>query len=338
MAKHDTPFFLSRNSGFKVAKPEDDYLHPKANAEISGDSLTETQYFGLCMPKERIHGLFYLWHHPNLKVVSGGVWVWQGMRPEALSCEIFDFNYFLSDSVLKNDLEGYTLPNGYGVRMIEPLKKHRLTYTDEKRGNEVDLTYTALAPPVLFGDGRHFEQGLKVQGKLTMRGKTYEVNSYNVRDRSWGKLRNEAHVDIPPLIWMTGVFNDHFFFNCNAIDHPDLNPDWKHAFPDFSGDQTLLAGWIHKDGEVSEVVSCRKRTTRDPVTLIPQRIEMELTDAKQRVYRIKGEILAASCMATWPNERSVICQTRWECDGQIAHGDSQEVHFYDFMRAMYRRS
>ena len=33
-----------------------------------------------------------------------------------------------------------------------------------------------------------------------------------VRDRSWGKLRNEGHLPVPPMVWMTGVFNENFYF------------------------------------------------------------------------------------------------------------------------------
>jgi hypothetical protein len=330
------PFYSVRNRGFVPAAAADELLHPAVNAGIVGDSLTETQYFGLCMPEERIHGVFYCWHRPNLGIVSGGVWVWQGMKPLALACEMYDWRDCMSDAVLKSDLQTFQLENGYGVTVLEPLKKHRVVYRDAARGNAVDLEYEALAPPVVFGDGTHLEQGMRVRGDLQLAGKCYKVNCYNIRDRSWGKLRPEAHAPIPAVSWLTGVFNDRFFFNCTAFDHPDLNPCWKGAFPGFCADRVLIAGWIHKDGELSEIVECRKRTVYNPATLIPETIEMTVRDSRGRCYVFRGEILAASTRAMWPNMNVALCMTRWECSGLIGHGDAQDIQSHDFVRAIYK--
>mgnify|MGYP001617600960 CR=1 FL=1 len=65
------PFYIAQNSGFSQIGPQDDLLHPEINKLITADSATETQYFGFCVPQEKIHGLGYLWHHPNLGVVTG---------------------------------------------------------------------------------------------------------------------------------------------------------------------------------------------------------------------------------------------------------------------------
>ncbi|MET0660308.1 MAG: hypothetical protein ABW110_19360, partial [Steroidobacteraceae bacterium] len=112
--KIDLPFYVERNHGITACVPADDFLHPAENAGVVGDSLTETQYFGANIPEERIQAFFYLHHHPNLKTVSGGAWVWQGIKPMPLSCEISDWLVYLSDSLLSNDLRSFTLPNSYG--------------------------------------------------------------------------------------------------------------------------------------------------------------------------------------------------------------------------------
>jgi hypothetical protein len=283
------PFFLTLSRGLKTGVPADDFLHPEANSKISHDSLTETQYFGICMPEERIHGLMYMWHHPNLKTVSGGVWIWRGIKPLAQECEIYDWRSFMSDSVLSNDLRSFRLDNGYGVEVIEPLKRHHVTYSDPSAGNSVDLEYTAVAPPVLWADGNHFEQTMKVRGAISLRGKAYKVDGYNVRDRSWGRARPEAHMKIPPVIWMTGVFNDDFHFNCTAADDPQLEPDWSGLYPDFTSERSLMGGWVTKDGVLSELVSCRKKTYRNAQTFIPERVEFTMEDAKCVSSRLQAK-------------------------------------------------
>ena len=124
------PFYLTRNESFGTALPADDYLHRAVNATVSDDSLTETQYFGLEIPEHQIH--------VNLHTVTGGIWAWQGQQLP-LQCEIFAMRAWMHDRVLDNDLHRYRLDNGYGVEVVEPLNKHRITYADPARKNSVEL-------------------------------------------------------------------------------------------------------------------------------------------------------------------------------------------------------
>lgn len=76
-----TPFYIAQNSaiggGITAA---DELLHPEANRAVAADSATETQYLGFFVPSARIHALCYLWHHPTLKTVTGGLYVWKGIK------------------------------------------------------------------------------------------------------------------------------------------------------------------------------------------------------------------------------------------------------------------
>lgn len=330
----DLPFYLSKSRVLRKCVPADDFLHPDANSSITDDSLTETQYFGFCLPKERIHGVMYCWHHPNLGLVSGGVWVWRGIKLEANSSEMYDWRSFMSDRVLANDLHRFRLDNGYCAEVVEPLKRHRVSYADPLRGNSINLEYEAIAAPVLWADGKHFEQTMKVRGQLTLARQQYEIDGYNVRDRSWGKPRPESHMLVPPVGWMTGVFNDEFSFNVTACDHPDLNPDWKPFYPNFSGDDSLMGGWVQRDGEVRPFVSCRKITIRNPLTLIIETIEMTVVDSTGKKYLLKGEVLAASKAAAWQNTPTAVHLTKWTCGTEIGYGDTQESHTHDFVRSL----
>jgi len=333
-AKIDEPFYLSKNRGYLTAVPADDFLHPQANKEVAHDSLSETQYFGFSIPEERIHGLTYCWHHPNLGVVSGGVWVWRGIKPDALDSEMFDYRTYMSDKPLANDLKTYRLDNGYGVDIIEPLKRHHVTYEDVKRGNAIDLEYRALAPPALWQNGRHFDQAMKVQGEISLLGTRYKVNGYNIRDRSWGKPRAEDHLGTPPVVWMTGVFSDEFFFCCTAIDDPSLGPDWATIYPNFPTGNSTIGGWIHKDGEMTDVEYVRKKTFRNAQTLIPEKVQLSILDVKGRTFELEADIPAASIFSPWQNCEIPICQAKWVFKGQIGYGDFQELQLHDFRRGM----
>lgn len=328
---HDKAFWETKNLSFLTATPDCDLLHPQAKEVNGAPALTETQYFGFSVPEEQIHAATYLWHHPNLGVVSGGVFVVQGLKTHALQSEIFDWRNFMSDDVLADDLWDYRFDNGYHVQTIEPLKRHRVRYVDDTRQNALDIETEALMEPMLVQTGMHFEQAMRVRGEVTLRGKTYEVDCAHVRDRSWGQARSEQHVPSPPMDWMTGVFDDDFTFGCTAYDHPDLNPDWKGHLEVPGGDPSK-GGWIYRDGTLVPVVTTRKRMHHDYRTMMPTMVEMVLTDATGRDYDIRGEVTAANRYGLWPNVDAWLCLVRWECGGQVCHGDLQEVQWHDYVR------
>lgn len=332
-------FMLKKNEGgFSLdnGSMADELLHPAENKAFSGDSLSETQYFSISVPEENIHGLIYCWHRPNLKIVTGGVWIWQGVKKSHLTSELFDFKTYMNDSVLANDLYKYRFENGLGVEVIEPAKCFHVTYADDARGNALDLHYVAATPLVKFGDGAHFEQGMRVEGELKLRGKSYQVKCFNVRDRTWASMRSEISQPIPPVSWMTCAFSEDFYFGIIAYDHPELHPDWAGIF-DFPAEKVLKSGWIYRDGELLEVVSCRKLTTHDGASLFPTEVRLEITDNKGKTYHIKGTAMAASNWSAWLNCDVVISLYRWECDGLVGHGDLQEARWTDYLYALSRR-
>lgn len=330
----DQPFYLANNAALRQAVPEDDLLHPAVNAGVSGDTLTETQYFGFNVPEENIHGLTYMWHHPNLNVVTGGLMVWRGIKPVSMAAELFDFRAYMNDGVLANDLHDYRLDNGFGVKILEPNKRFHLTYDDAARGNGIDLISEGVTPIALFGDGKHFEQGMRVRGTLRLRGREYAVDCHNVRDRSWGKLRPEAIMPMPPVAWMTGCFGDDFIFNCNMMDHVGSNPQLSAPF-EIPTDKALNGGWVWKDGKQLLVTSARKQVRRDDGNFRPQTIVLDMTLEDGSQITANGRTIASCPYATWPNMLAHISLIRWEVDGRIGHGDEQCVIWNDFAHAVH---
>ena len=329
----DKPFFLAQNSGLGVARPEDDLLHPEQNALVDDVSCTETQYFGFSVPEARIHGIGYLWHHPKLKTLTGGVYAWRGIKPNLMYSELTDVRCFMSDAAIANDLHEYRLVNGYGVRVVEALKHHHLTYTDASRNNHIDLHYEALQAPVMFGDGKHFEQPMRVTGELVLRGQRYEVNGYNVRDRSWGKPRSETHQPVPAYSWLTGVFSPEFSFNCGVFDQAAGNPELAGTRFALPLERTLSGGWVQRDGKLARIVKATKRVVRLPDMLLPTYLELDAIDELERPLHLRGSMIAANNWSITPNINFVVCLMRWECEGLVAYGDCQEGVWSDYVNA-----
>ena len=168
----------------------------------------------------------------------------------------------MSDRCLTDDLTAYRLDNGYGIEVLEPLKRHRMTYVDEARANSVNLEFCAAGPAIAFGDRTHFEQPMKVKGTLVLGGTQHVVDCYTVRDRSWGKPRPELNLRMPPYSWMSGTFNELFAFNCGRFDDAIGNPEIKGRF-ELPEERLLAGGWLFKDGRAAQVVHAKKRCRRD---------------------------------------------------------------------------
>ena len=340
---------MSQNTSFILAKPqlgfgdygpEDELLHPAMNAEVSSDGATETQYFGFNVPEAGVHGYGYFWHHPNLKTVTGGVHAWQGIKTHHLASELYDIRAYQSDNIITGNIDHYEMPCSYKVEVIEPFEKMRIQYRDEARENALDISYTAVNKPAMLPNRKHFEQLMKTRGSITLRGKTYTVDGYNIRDRSWGEARPEEPVAAPPAVWLTGAFRDDFSFNCMVTDHPKTSPDWEGIY-NIPEAAVLKGGWIDLGGEMTRIVKAVKKTQRDPITLAPVSHSLEIHDEKSRSFHLEGTIIASSPSGFWANCKIDVALTRWVCNGPgvsnaIGWGDSQEAQWTDFVYGLHK--
>lgn len=335
MSENQAYFIQNFEARFGDYEQDHEQMQPHYRAIQPHHGLTETQFFGFSIPDKGIHAFLYLWLHPNLDVVSGGPIVWQGFKSIQHAAELFDYRSYLPLSKLEGDLTHYRLESSYSVEMTEPGRAFRLSYEDPLRGNAFDLSYQAVSEVMMWPSSRHYEQVMKVDGTLHLRGERHVVDGFNIRGRSWGEARLENPNPGPPACWMIGTFGPDFAFNITAADHPDLDPVWKDVF-DVDPATVSKFGWMIVDGEAVTVERTIKRTTYHAQTLMPERIEMEVFDTKGRKHDIVGTMKAALPFNTWPNLRVPICLAQWECKGRIGHGDTQEAQWTDFITAFHQ--
>lgn len=309
----------------------DELLHPQAN--IPGDWLTETWAYMWYIPEEQISSMIHIWVHPNLNVVTAGIGVWRGHKGSMIAAELMDVPTFCSAANL-GDGRDMTFASGLRAQILEPFKKMRITYDDPSRGNALDLIVTDFSPPVMRGSECHFDQATRNKGRVTLRGRSYDIDSIGMRDRSWGQLRSEALIAGPPFTWLTGSFEkSRISWNVAAFDDPTRNPEWKDLFQ-VDPAHTLHDGWVWRDGELLRFEKASKITRRDPVTLRPLSHEVEFTDTKGRNYKITGTVNASCPWISWSNMHSFMCSTEWRMDGEIGWGDTQDVHWGDYHYAL----
>jgi hypothetical protein len=316
---------------FGRCRDEDELLHPQAS--IPGDTLTETWAYLWYVPEERIYSQIHVWVHPNLGVVTAGIGVWRGHKNSMISAEIMDVRAYCSAAAL-GDGRDMRFVNGLHVEILEPFKKIKITYEDSARGNALDLLITDFSPPVMRGSENHFDQAVRNKGRVTLRGRSHEIDSYGMRDRSWGQLRTEALVPAPPFSWMTGTFSGlQMSWHLAAYDDPARKPDWLGLF-DVKPEETIHDGWLFRDGQLSRLKRASKITHRDRKTLRPVSHEVHFADQAGREYHIAGRITASLPWVAWPNMSAYLCLTEWRFDGEIGWGDTQEVQWGDFVHAL----
>ncbi|SCW66812.1 hypothetical protein SAMN02927924_01971 [Sphingobium faniae] len=333
MSDHDTFILGEATSGFGAFGPEDDDLHPAMNAAIRDYDLTETQYFSFSVPEHRLHGVTYLWHHPNLGLITGGAAAWIGHKRNAIAAELFDMRSFMRDDPIRHGISDFRLDNGYAVKVERPLERIRTSYVDEHRGNAIDLVYSAVAPPAMLENRKHFEQIMKVEGTVRLRGREYAVECFGIRDRSWAERRAEAPVDHQPVNWLTGTFGKDLAFNCLCSESGSPATEWYGAYDGMSRAGGLKGGWLFKDGQFRRFKQAACRIKRDGATLQPREVTLDLIDEWDQRHSIKGFIEASAPFHFWPNMIAQIGMARWHYDGRTGWGEAQEAQWTDLHHA-----
>lgn len=313
---------------------EPDELHPCWKERNPHYALTETLYFNFLVPEEKLSALLYMWHHPNLGVVSAGPLVFRGIRQDVFEADIFDYRAWMSDADLPTDLGRVQFDNGYTVEKTG--RSFHLTYSDSFTGNAIDIWQNPVSDRIFWPGGKHFEQVMRVTGEVLLDGRRIAVDSYSVRDRSWGEARLEAPVNAPPPAWITGVFNEGFAFNVTATDDPTRDPVWAGAF-DIRTQDALKFGWIIFDGKTTAITSISKKTIYSGNRLMPTGLHMRVTDQDGRTFDISGTVEASIPFSPSPNVRAIIAMARWECDGQLGYGEIQDIQWLSSMRSAQGR-
>lgn len=326
---------------FGDAQPSDEGMHRAERDKIDDPALVETVFSGFNVPEADIHCLNYIWLHPNLRVMSGGVWAWQGLKSSQLEAELFDIRDFLPDRPITDDggdLVDITLPNGYRYQVLKPLEQIRMSYEDAARGNALDVTATAVMPPAMLPSNRHFDQVMRTSGTLRLRGEEFDVNGLAVRDRSWGEARTEDPTGVSGIHWLMAMFDDDYSVHVTGLEDPDT-AQWRDRFPeDAALSRAMNRGWVWKDGRLLTVTSAHIETEWDVDHRRQKTHRVVVVDETGAEHRLHGQIRAAANWHTWSNVHMSVALTRWECAGRIGYGDSQVAMWTDFVRAAFGMS
>lgn len=307
-----------------------DSLHPGS----SDPWWNESAWFGFSIPGREINGFFYFWHRPNMRLVAGGVAVWDGQgthRDDCLYYHWFPFN----PAPAHADMFDFELSNGMSVRILEPLRAYELGFQSE--ACELDLTWRGVTPaydvtfggPAVargtkdFGDF-HYEQFGHVSGTIVIDGECHDVDGHHIRDRSWGVRR-------PFLPRMRGGLEMGWVSDRLAFNTTMITSDADKAGSD---DDSFAYGMMICEGVLSVPSSGRRRVTERSPDGAPMAVEVELTDPEGRTISARGRMRnRLRYVDLWYVDW---CLVEWEINGEPGWGESQDMASVDAVRRRQR--
>lgn len=290
----------------------------------------ESCWFSFSIPDREIHGLVYYFFRPNMKLLMGGPILWDQTGANPWDCLYYDWHTIqpIPPGARKFNFTSHT---SLDVKVLEPRRQYQLRY--DCNGFKLDLLWTAIEEPHHFlgmeieatgmlADNRmHLEQMGRATGTIQLRGDTMQVDSFALRDTSWGR-RQIDNVKRGSYFW--AVASESTAFHAQTMGE--------------GAEQRVVGGFLKLDGETSTLAGGTRVVTRMG-RLTPDTFRLSLEDQLGRTM----EIAARSCSHLMFNGFPR-CQVVWSLleadfgDGVKGWGDIQEFQPMEQFRAMVRGS
>ncbi len=325
---------------FAPVAAEDDLLHTaEAGAPFT---RIETYLLGFNIPEHAINCNIYLLWHPVLGCMSAHVFVTRGAVTyrHQLEAPYFNEHQYLPASA---GLDTFFFRLGScqaEISVIEPLHKLAIRFADPERDFLLDFVSEAALPPVGRPGGKHFTQLMHNRGSLRLGGEDFAIDSFYMRDRSWGYERPEGAEAAPPYRWMTGwnkagdgmviawldtemMGDAHADWRGEALAARAANK-WEHggATPGV----TLRSGWISRGGRVRAVRSVHIACEADPADVrLTRGIDLRVLDESGETHVIRGQVRQSYPKMYWQTMLTWMHMVELDWDGVPGHGDLMDT-------------
>jgi hypothetical protein len=290
----------------------------------SDPGWTETLYFPFSVPDKSLCGGFYLVARPNVGVIMCDVSVHDRLS------HIWDQMLYVDNQQhmpCPESFLDFSLPCGYTVKVVEPLKRYELSYTGYD-DTQIDLTFDALMAPYDMNDpamdplaaarhggawdasfNGHYEVTGRITGNARIRGVDHRVDVVDTGDRSWG-IRKERGSSA--VAWFHGSFGEGLTFHALAAIDPASHKNFIK----------LASGYVLDQGEVRGLVDIVGSFTMDGI--MTTSVDATVTDARGKSFSFIGEAINASPWAPCPNAVYAQSYMRWNHAGQTGYGVHQQ--------------
>ncbi|HEX5587885.1 MAG TPA: hypothetical protein VFZ17_11300, partial [Acidimicrobiia bacterium] len=268
---------------------------------------TETAWFTFNVPERAMCGGLYVKARSVQETCDGGAWVWDDSPVGA--------RYDVQPTGLPfpnrgGDLRDLQAPNGVSITMLEPLMKYHTTYSDPGRF-EADLVHEGIVAPHShpigawpYWNSRHLDQTMHTTGMIVLDGEEIPIDSYTIRDRSWGprpegatppekKLERGAWQFNPKPPRASLPYSIAYMYAAQDSQEAWLvgtSPLLENG--ELSDEMDPGAGYLVRGGVYAPLVRAYRETEIDPERKWVRRVHIEGVDALDRSLSVDGELLS----------------------------------------------
>ena len=273
---------------------------------------TETAWFSFHHKERRLGGWFYTMARPNIGTLAGGAWVWDASAH--LPWEVpYCANYTALQLPRDQDLDDCRLPNGVGIRVLEPGQRYALEYADAPRFS-AQLEFAGVMPPSpltaagsTFGAARHFDQLGHVTGVIELHGERLVIDCFAMRDRTWGRRPEHRPRQAAYVTGAAGA-------DCAFL--AVLNSR--------GGESGAAHGFLRRDGITLPLAAGSREVERDGRNGWVTSVRMRLRDAGGRQMLATGVPVSRIIINrhTFIDINSLLC---WQIDDIEGWGEDQDM-------------
>lgn len=261
-----------------VITPLDEQLHPPS----ADPSWQESYYFNWSTADGATFGLTRIGFNPSTRTADALLIIVDEGRVSHVYPSVG--TSMTPGEMTERAERGLTVGN-LTFTMREPLTRWHIRLTGRV---EVDLTFTALAPPHDYpmpeaspdpqqdsrtSDAHHFEQTGRVHGWVSTGGHRRDIDALGQRDKSWGVRDWSA---ISGWDWITGQFGPDFAFNATlSLVHDRGEP----------------TGFVMRDGVNHALVDVTVDYQWTSTPHVPRTARLTLVEEGGRAHRIHATAL-----------------------------------------------
>ena len=304
-----------------MIRPEDFNYHFRPDTHWQ---WAETIFFPVNVPGTTINGGLYVLTRPMLGVSMCSI-----TFMDRLSMLWEDQAYIDNQQHLPcpESLLEFSLPNGFSLKAIEPLKHYHVRY-DGIDDTRCDLEYFALHEPFDLNDPAmcpmaakrngatswdnafhgHYEHTYRIKGELVLRGKRYAVDTVDTGDRSWGP---RAERDNANFIWWHASFGDDLTIHLLT----------GHDFPNSTQYGPLISGYVMEKGRNYGLVE--SSGVQEYMKGLPLGGQVEVTDIRGKKFACTYSSLNSCYMAPYPSNTYLQTFMRVNHKGLVGPGVQQ---------------
>jgi hypothetical protein len=313
----------------------DDYFHDLEDPMFRGWDrsgwFNESSFFGFSIPEREINGEMYVHHRVNRETMWAGTLLWDASGHRAHDCLRWDWSLWPRPE--GSQLLDFRLPNSLTFRTLEPLRHFTFSYHAD--GYEAELQWVAITGPQghipeSWGNWSacHFDQFGRMSGEIVLEGERIAVDCLSCRDRSFGPHRAGS---MPRVSYSFAVADENSgFMIYTTSKHAPADDPW------FGTVEPVVGGWVLKDGTTEPVTGGERRLERFDDTR-PQREVILFEDRRGRQYEANGEVRNHLFFDGYPGTHFWWCMTKWEYDGKVCWGETQDGGSIEGWRRLFRR-